>query len=194
VSDSTYTVIGPVIKRVTRPINRPPKKPKKTRPPVVEEGSNDPNIVWDSTPLTSTVVEASSTAYNNLYFYEGSNGKVQAPFHSSVGYWIDADTLGFGDVIHDDATAFNTGEYLVKYEVVSVLSGSAAITLNYTPGQEGVWVDLFRANIEIDDTVADGTEQHVVIDVTVATDDGAGSPVAGSESTKRVTMYAERLA
>lgn len=160
--------------------------------------SNDPNILWgvSSTPepFTSTVVEPTTGAYNNLYFYEGSNGKVAPPFHSSVGYWIDADTAGFGDVIHDDATAFTTGQYLVKYEVVTDVTGHAGeITLNYATGQAGVWVDLFRANIELDALVA-GTRKEVVIAVTVATDDGFGAPVPGSEGGKYVTLISERQA
>jgi hypothetical protein len=145
-------------------------------------------IVWDDTPLTSTVVDTPS-AYNNLYFYETANGKTSVPYHSSMGYW-NAGVVDNVDVIHENRTPFSTGDYVVKYTVHDDTTGHASdITLNYSTGNANTWVDLYRANISFDSTTDEYRE--VFIDVTVAKDNGAGNPVSGTEVTKRIRMITD---
>lgn len=158
------------------------------------KNSDDPNIVWDcATPIESYNAETAFSPVANLYFYEGSNGVSEAPFHSTAGYYVggEPESINYAFVIHDDVTPFGTGEYLGKWEIVQVVSGTGTVTCNY--GVEGEWLELFRLNIYVEDLVADGTPEEVILDVTVATNNGAGAPVAGSEVTKRVTLKAERL-
>ena len=166
--------------------------------------SEDPCIIWGAGPnFTAEVVETSFEANCNLYFYEGSNGQPGPTFPSSCGYylWDEAsNTLQYEAVICEDETPFSTDTFIVKFDVVEVVTGTAPVQLLYEPGREGQYWEMFRCDIRIDDDVADGVRQEVVIDVTVARWDGvtgdpnAGTavPVAGSEAVRRVTLIADR--
>ena len=153
-------------------------------------GTPDPTIVWDTTPLSSYWNADGSNdagADTVLYFYEN----VQLPPAAAVGYSNRIDSNNWYTVTVDPG-GFTFGEYLLKYEQVTLVSGAwVNLELNYVASQEGIWVDMHRAALILKDYVDDATVQHVIVDVTIATDDGAGSPVAGSEKTKRVTMYAD---
>ncbi len=165
--------------------------------------SADTCIMWGEGPnFTAEAVEDGIEANCNLYFYEGSNGQPGPEFPSSCGYyvWNGVDTNDFAvqAVIEDACTPFSDGVYIVKFDVVEVVSGTAPVQLGYQPGREGQYWDLFRQDIRVDDSVADGTRQEVVIDVTVAKlqsgdpNAGTGVPVPGSEGVRRVTLIAER--
>ena len=148
-------------------------------------------IVFDTSPVTSSVIEPSGVAYNPIFFYNSWNGKIDFPYHSSFCYYVDKDTVAFGDVIDHKVTDFVQGVFLVKWEPVSGDTGQ--IQLNYLLGQSGVWVDLFNTPINLDAPVLES--YSAVIDVTVAIDDGAGSPYAPLtyNVTKRITMVSQSL-
>jgi len=154
----------------------------------VQEASAPPDatILWDTTPFTSSR-EGAGGIYNNIYFYE--TGYSSPVTESSCGYWISNVLAGYFPVIDITAGDFLVGEYVIKYEEVS---GSTAVEINYSTGQAGVWFDLFRQNIELDDLTNNATPVQAVIDITIATDDGAGAPVIGTEKTKRVTFFSNR--
>lgn len=150
---------------------------------------------FDTTPFTSTVVDPFTTsqptlnAYNLVFFNSNSNGQTSAPYHSTVQYYQDADTVVYAEVVDDRCTNFNTGHFIVKYEDVS--GDTDRISFNYgTQGADaGVWAQLGGAVINLDATADDpGESLSAVIDVTVALNDTTTSPVAGTEHTKRITM------
>ena len=168
-------------------------------PPTV---SLDSCILWGSgLNFLAWAVETVFSANCNLYFYEGSNGQPGPEFPSSCGYFLwdgATDNTAFQAVICEAETPFSTGEFIVKYQVVEVVSGTAPVQLLYTPGRENQFWELFRCDIRVDDDLSDGTIQEVVIDVTVARwdgtgdpDTGTGNPVAGSEGVVRVTLRAD---
>lgn len=144
--------------------------------------SSDPEILWtcsDDVSLTVASVAPAGPTYPNLYFYElGGAGYYLA----DPGSWLPR-----APSIDTSGGNYSTGEFLVKWEIVSVESGDSTVNATTT---EGVWGDAFRYNISIQDTTQNGIPTHIIMDVTVATDNGAGAPVAGTESTKRIAMIA----
>jgi hypothetical protein len=152
-------------------------------------GGGDPTIVWDTTPLEAYWNADGSNdggAELLLYFYES----VQLTPAAATGITGRIDGNNFY-VATIDPGGFGTGEYLLKYEQVTLISGAwSSMVLNFVD-QPGVWVELFRADLRLRDLTDDATVQNVIIDVSIATDDGAGAPVAGTTVTKRVTLYAD---
>jgi hypothetical protein len=141
-----------------------------------------PDIIWGADLLTSTVVDTPS-AGNNLYFNETATG---------CGYYVDASTIGYVDVIDAGSLPFTTGEYLVMYTVADdTTSDASKVTLNGT-NQPGVWVDLYRANLQFDAVnTSPGAYQEVLLNVSVAVDDGAGAPIPGTQKTRQVKMISD---
>jgi hypothetical protein len=166
--------------------------------------SSDACILWGTgSNFTATYVEDGGFSANcNLYFYEGPNGQPGPTFPSSCGYWIyngvDDNNPAYQAVICEAETPFSTDEFIVKFDVVQVISGTAPVQLLYTPGREGEYWEMFRCDIRIDDDVFDGTPQEVIVDITVARlgggdpNAGTATPIAGTEGVVRVTLYAER--
>jgi hypothetical protein len=160
--------------------------------------SNDPNILWSGAEFTARNEGVGSNIISNLYFYEGSNGipgTIPAPFDSTCGYYFpDDNTAAYQRTIADPASPFTPGVYIVKFDIVQVVSGDGVVELLYTSGREGEYWDLFRCDIRV---VANGggeENQEVLVDVTIATqlggDENAGTatPVAGSEGVRRVRL------
>ena len=157
-------------------------------------GTPDATIVWVDTPLLAYWVADGTNdggADTNLYFY--SNIRIGTA--SQVGIVSRLDGIEtYVDTI--DPGNFSMGEYVIKYEEVTLVSGSWTNMILWEYGTSpdepaGTWVDLERCDLRLIDYTNDAIVQHVIIDVTIATDDGAGAPVAGSEVTKRVTLYAD---
>ena len=152
-------------------------------------GPPDPDIVWDTVPLETVYIRpAITTLYdfdNGIYFFADTIYAGWTATEAAFYQWQKEPVS-----VPAIARTFTTGEFVVSYSVVSVISGSEVIDVNYATGTEGQWYDLFECNIAINaNPVASPNEaQHQIIDVTVATDDGAGGAVAGTEVTKRVTI------
>jgi hypothetical protein len=156
-----------------------------------EVDNSDPTIVWDDTPLLAYWdADGSNDAGAEclIYFYETT--KVAGSDASQAGVVSRLDgTETYVDTIDPDGWTF--GEYLVKYERVTLVSGAwTNLYMDFTGDDDGTWYDLFRHDLRVRDLSDDGTNQHFIIDVTIATDNGAGAPVAGTEKTKRVEMFA----
>jgi len=148
-------------------------------------GTPDPDIVWDTVPLESVVIRPAGPSYdydNGIYFFSDT---IYAGWTTTEAAFYKWQSEPFS--VPAIARTFTTGEFLLSYSVVSVISGSEVINVNYVSGVAGDWYDLFECNIAIE-TNPLNVLQHQIIDVTVATDDGAGSPVVGSGVTKRVTI------
>ena len=162
--------------------------------PFVPPSSNDPNIVWDYyEPALASIIEYQVSASKNLYFYEGSNLQEGPVYDSSGSTAYNSESFYAQKVIADAVTPFGTGEFLTKWEKGTLYAGDwdVTFTANYTTGQEGIWSDLFRFNYQVDsDNSPSQGIQHYDIEIYVATDDGFGVPVPGSETYKIVTFYA----
>lgn len=145
---------------------------------------SDPDIIWGcADPIAATQIKAGYVD-NNMYFNEHGSG---------VGYYEDS-VLTSTQFIHADALPFSNGDFVIKFDIVEVVSGGGDVKLNYTSSQEGVWADAFRADIRLEDPVSNGITESVIVDITIATDNGAGAPVSGTEAVRRVTFYSERTA
>jgi len=148
----------------------------------------DPTILWDSTPIYASRIVPAATSFLDLYF---------APYDTTYGdktgceFYYHHHMLTMVPVI---SQAFVAGEYVVKWEPVETLEGSALVAIDSTSSADGVWYDLYDQIIELNDTASESpqTAQHQIIDVTVARDDGAGAPVEGTNRTKRITFYSFR--
>ena len=155
--------------------------------------SNDPNIVWDFfTPAYTEVIEEATSATNNIYFYEGFNIMDGPVFDSSCGMWLDKENIYAQKVIAAAVTPFSPGEYLCKWEKVTLFAGDwSNFTMEWISGNDGQWMDLYRRsfNAEADNSPYSGL-QHMSVRIYVATDDGFGVPVPGSETYKVITFYA----
>jgi hypothetical protein len=158
----------------------------------------DTDIIWGGNEFTTTD-NGTSVADALLYFYENSNGIpgiIPPPFDSTCGYYNPDDVIQLERVIAEASTPFSTGVYIVKFDIVQIVSGDGAINLNYTPGREGQYWDLFRCDIRLSANV--GTpSQETVADITIAEqlggDENAGTatPVPGTERTRRVRFIAQ---
>ena len=163
--------------------------------------SSDACILWGTgSNFLAWAVETAFSADCNLYFYEGSNGQPGPTFPSSCGYLLwdgNDDPPAYQAVICEAETPFSTDEFIVKYDVVTVVSGTEPVQLLYTPGREGEYWEMFRCDIRISDTVQGGDVQEVIIDVTVARlgggdpNAGTATPIAGTEGVVRVTLRAD---
>lgn len=148
-------------------------------PPV----SSDASILWGNAP---TEIECfyidSEECYPQVYFRE-----------SGLGARVYERLDGVEDLIYYDSIdgSYYTGEYLVKFEVVETVSGTNPMLVNYsTSGEEGNWWDAYRHDLRLTDEDDDGVPQKKVVKVWMATDNGAGAPVAGTETWKLVTFTA----
>lgn len=146
----------------------------------------DPDILWDSTPIFATRITKNTTSFLDLYF---------AYYDTSYG-----DKTGCEFQYHDHmltnvpviARSFSTNEFLVKWEMVQIVSGSGYVQIEDAADKAGVWYDLYDQIIDQNDTTNDGIAEHCIIDVTIAKNDGNDNPVEGTQRTKRVTFYAYR--
>jgi len=154
----------------------------------------DPNILWDSTPIyCSALVPEDGAghpgAYADIYFTPYANF---ADGSTGGEYYGHQNLLTQHKVIASEITA--TGQYLVKWEPVETISGSAKITIDAVEDMEGVWYDLYNdIVIGFGDETGNEVAEHQIVDITVAKDSGDGTPVDGTQRTKRVTFYADRL-
>lgn len=172
--------------------------PVSSGPPIA---SSDACILWGTgTNFVSWAVETVFDATCNLYFYEGSNGQPGPTFPSSCGYYLwngSSNDFLVQSVICDAETPFSTNEFIVKFDVVEVISGTEPVQLNFTSGREGQFWEMFRCDIRVSDTIQGGDVQEVVIDVTVARlgggdpNAGTATPIAGTEGVVRVTLRAD---
>jgi len=69
---------------------------------------------------------------------------------------------------------------------------SAKVLINFVSGTAGTWYELNDLFLGLDQTTQPSPleAEHVILDVTVAANDGTGAPVAGTYRTKRVTLIA----
>lgn len=148
---------------------------------------------WDTSPITSTMVDNSPSRVN-IYFYEGSNGKTAHPYHSSVGYWINnGDDTAQDDVINYRLTSFSSDTFLIQFQAISGDTSSVELW-EYGSAQAAIgyneWADLFRFDVGL--TVDPGPGSlSATIQARIALDDGTGTktPVAGTETVwKQLTL------
>lgn len=153
------------------------------------------DILWDDVPLLASRFTTSSlNAQVTLDFRIGSivtdDGlpfsacRYEPGFASATGMPV---WRAYAPTVDGDTPA---GKYVIKWDMVTLVSGGGDVLINDTSGQGGVWFDLLGQTIRISDTAADATVEHVIIDVTIAVDDGAGAPIAGTEHTKQCTLIA----
>jgi hypothetical protein len=144
-------------------------------------------IVMDSSPITSSITD-NGTVYTNVYFYEGSNDPGST--HVNAGYWVNASTLGWFDTIDRRLSSILTNTFLIKVDAVSGDTGSVVVReYGTTPVSFGTWNDVFRMDIALPAEI--GESLSAVVDVTLAVDDGTGSPMVGTNQvTKRITLEA----
>ena len=146
----------------------------------VLSGSN----LWDETELTSGYINPNGSGFAELEF-----GGVYAN-DCFYAYAVAPDGSVWGARTPLIDGAFVDGEYLLKYEVVSVVSGGGDVLVNFVSGVAGTWYELNDLYLGIDQTTQPSPleAEHVILDVTVAANDGAGAPVSGTYRTKRVNL------
>lgn len=150
--------------------------------------------------LVGVTDDGDSYAGGNLYFYENSgHGLIGPPWHSAAGsYWDEDLNTGFAmAVINADRTSFSPDEFVLKYDVLGEYgsggSGGPLITFgNYSTGNEGVWFDAWRQNFDLEATVANPGPFETEVRFTIAVDDGAGGPLAGTEKTADLMFIRHR--
>jgi hypothetical protein len=181
------------------------------RPPYAEP--KDELIIWPGPELLCEVIDAWGSL--NCYFYEGSNGigptvppyYLLPPYDSTCGYYVNASTLGFVRVISDDSNQygfpgnnvpFSDYTFVIKYEELSVVSGSPVSWLNYNPGRENQWWDLFRCDIRIAEPSVPPYNDELLTKITIGRWDGTGDPwagtagvISGTERSRNVRFHAQ---
>ena len=81
------------------------------------------------------------------------------------------------------------GQYLFKMDLVTRVSGQEPVWMYNDDNKFGEWLDIWDwGEIELQDNKYNGVREEVVIDISFATDDGVGAPVAGTITTKRWRM------
>ena len=159
----------------------------------------DPDVLWGGAEFTS-ISQGVSFETANIYFYNTANGipgLIPAPFDATCGYFFPDSNAQVVRVIAEAVTPFNLGEYLVKFDIVTVVIGDGIIQLNNQPGREGEYWDLFQCDIRTEADAGGTTDQEILCDITVATYQsgdpaaGTGVPVPGSEKTRRVRFIAQ---
>ena len=140
-------------------------------PPV----SSDPKILWASSTELVTYIYDDISVLNNIYWYGTGIG---------AGYHEQDFTQNLFPNAPSIDGAFNTGEYLVKYQITEEVSGAELMT--GWAVAEDVWTEAFQANLSLEDPTNDGIVQEKVLKVWMATDNGVGVPVAGTETWRMV--------
>ena len=144
---------------------------------------------WDDSPITLWYPTSTGTATPELRFRTASTDGlgVSVARYTYVYFPNGNEWLEFEGIIGADYVA---GEYLIKYEVVTLVEGNGNIEVNGAPGVAGTWYDAYGRNFTIYDVASPSTKEHIILDFTLARDAGDGTPVINTQKTKQVTFIA----
>jgi hypothetical protein len=106
--------------------------------------------------------------------------------HHSMLYFYDHANIA-SELI--TSAPFNAGLYVIKYDLVTQVTGSGVLHMNPTVVPQGTYMPLSDGLTWYWDDLTDNDIcEQIIIDITIARDDGAGSPQVGTSVTKRMTL------